>query len=150
MSHVEALHQVLLHQKDGKTFRIDAHDQREQFLDQNRREAERGLVEDEEFWFCHQAAADRKHLLLASRERTGALGLALGEARKDCKHAVAIGTAMGRATPIAAEIQVVAHRQVGKNSPTLGHVNESAGDDDGGTLSFDRIAVETDRACARA
>ena len=52
---------------------VDALDQREQLLDQERREPERRLVEDQQLRLGHQAAADRQHLLLAAGERAGAL-----------------------------------------------------------------------------
>jgi hypothetical protein len=38
-----------------------------------RREAFGGFIEDQEFWIGHQRAADRQHLLLAARQRLGAL-----------------------------------------------------------------------------
>ena len=61
-------------------------DQREQLLDQQRREAERRLVEDEQLRLGHQAAADREHLLLAAGQRAGALALPFGEPREDREH----------------------------------------------------------------
>ena len=65
-------------------------DQREQLLDQQRRQAERRLVEDQELRLGHQSAADRQHLLLAARQRAGALALPLGEPREDREHAAAV------------------------------------------------------------
>ena len=62
-------------------------DQREHLLDQQRRQAERRLVEDQQLRLGHQAAADGEHLLLAARQRAGALRAALVQARKDVEHA---------------------------------------------------------------
>ena len=49
LRHLQALHHVLLDQQDGDAVGVDARDQREQLLDQQRRKAERGLVEDQSF-----------------------------------------------------------------------------------------------------
>ena len=48
----------------------------EQLLDDQRREAERGLVEQHQARPQHQRAADRQHLLLAARQRAGLLARA--------------------------------------------------------------------------
>src|SRR5215831_10762501 len=53
--HVEALHHVLLDQQKGDPVRVDALNQGEQLGDQQRRQAERGLVEDEQFRLGHQS-----------------------------------------------------------------------------------------------
>ena len=65
-------------------------DQREQLLDQQRGQAERRLVEDQQLRLGHQAAADREHLLLAAGQRSGALALPFGKPREDREHAVAV------------------------------------------------------------
>src|SRR5262249_60758546 len=100
--HLKALHDVLFDQKQRDAFPIDAPDQREQLLDEPRREAERWLVEDEQFWVGHQGAADRQHLLLAARERAGALGPPLGQPRKNRKYPVARPLPPHAAPPVAA------------------------------------------------
>ena len=67
-------------------FRVDGLDQREQLLDQERGEAERRLVEDQQPGLGHQAAADGEHLLFAAGQRAGALALPFGEPREDREH----------------------------------------------------------------
>ena len=53
-----------------------------ELLDDPRREAERGLVEQQHARAGHQRAADREHLLLAAGEQAGALGPALAQDRE--------------------------------------------------------------------
>ena len=64
---------------------VDALDQREHLLDQQRRQAERRLVEDQQLRLGHQAAADREHLLLAARQRAGALAPAARRGAGRCR-----------------------------------------------------------------
>src|SRR5262249_19807177 len=100
--------------------------------------------EDEQSRFRHQPAADRQHLLLAARERSGALGAPFGESREDRKHALAILLAPAAATPVAAEVEILLHRQVGKNTAPLGHVDEPAREDRSGLFGLDGAAGEPD------
>ena len=69
----EALHHVLLDEQNGDAVGVDARDQRKQFLDQQRRQPERRLIENEQPRLGHQAAADGEHLLFAAGQRPGAL-----------------------------------------------------------------------------
>ena len=55
-----------------------------------RREAERGLVEEQEPRPAHQRAGDGEHLLLAAREGAAALVQALLEPREDRRDAFEI------------------------------------------------------------
>jgi hypothetical protein len=64
---------------------MQAADQREHLLDQQRRQAERGLVQDQQPRLGHQAAADGQHLLLAAAQRAGELPRALAQPRKVAK-----------------------------------------------------------------
>ena len=78
---------------------------REDVLDHDRREAERGLVEHDEARLPHQAAGDRQHLLLAARQRAGELPAPLGEAREQGEHARrALARAPARARGMTAPI----------------------------------------------
>ena len=60
----------------------DVTDDVEDFLDEDRGEAHRGFVHQEELWLAHQGAADSQHLLFAAGEGTGKLLAALQEARE--------------------------------------------------------------------
>ena len=68
--------------KDGDAVRPQRTDQVEDRLDDLRREAERGLVEQQELRLGHERAGDGEHLLLAARQRAGELLAALGSTGK--------------------------------------------------------------------
>jgi hypothetical protein len=128
---------------------VELADEREHLLDQQRREAERRLVEDQQARLAHQPASDRQHLLLAARQRAGRLGPALLEAREDLDHAFEIARAVLLAAPIGAELEVVPHREIGKHAPPLGHLDQPRLDDAGRARAADLAAVEADRAAER-
>src|SRR6478609_11403604 len=71
------------------------------------------------------------------------------EAWEDRKYPIAIDGAAGGGAAIAAEIEIVAHRQVRENPPALGNVNEATGDNRRRLLTLNRGAVEQDRAATR-
>src|SRR5689334_13361727 len=73
---------VLLDEQHGHAAPVEEADGVQHLLHDERREAERGLVEHDQLGRAHQAAADREHLLLAAGERAGELVAALGEARE--------------------------------------------------------------------
>src|SRR6516165_3181717 len=56
LRHFQALHDVLLDQKERDAVGIDGLDEGKQFLDQERRQAERGFVEDQKLGLRHQPA----------------------------------------------------------------------------------------------
>ena len=111
---------------------------------------ERGFVEDEQLWLGHQPAADGEHLLLAARQRAGALRLPLKQPRKGREYALTILRPPLVAAPIAAEIEILAHRQIGENAPAFRHVDEPARDDLRRLGALDGHAVEMDRTGAGA
>ena len=79
---------VLLDEQDGDAaLAVDAADDVEDLLHQLRRQAERRLVEQHQPRPRHQRAADRQHLLLAARQRAGALVGALLQHREVAEHA---------------------------------------------------------------
>ena len=77
--------------------------------DDQRRQAQRRLVEQEQARAAHQRARDRQHLLLAAGERAAALVDALLEARKQREHAFEIGSKMRGAGNRGAHLQVLQH-----------------------------------------
>src|SRR6185503_15631994 len=96
--------------------------------------------------FRHQAAADRQHLLLAARQRTGALRASLGQTREDREYASAVLLAALAAAAVGAEIEVFADRHVREDTPALGHVDQALPDDRGRTRALDRSVSEADGA----
>src|SRR5258707_360703 len=82
---------VLLHQQNGDTeVAVDLLDDRENLLDQQRRQPHRRLVHQDHLRARHQRPADRQHLLLAAGEITRQSG-ALLQAREIVKDHVDIG-----------------------------------------------------------
>ena len=77
---------VLLDEEHGQALaRVELGDDLEDLLDDERREPERGLVEQQQLRPAHQRARDGEHLLLAARQRAAALVQALLEAREDAR-----------------------------------------------------------------
>ena len=58
---------VLLYEQDSHALRVDLLDRLEHQLHEDRGEPHRRLVEEQQLWARHQRAADREHLLLATR-----------------------------------------------------------------------------------
>src|SRR5579862_2119939 len=87
----EGLRHVLLDQHDREAgLAVESLDHAEHLVHDHRRQAERGLVEEDELRLAHEAAADREHLLLAPRERAGGLALALREPREEREDALEV------------------------------------------------------------
>ena len=89
---------------------------------QDRRQADRGLVDQEDFRRQHQRAAERHHLLLAARQAAGKLAAALGEAGKGLvtdRHVARELAARG--ATVGAEQQVLLDRQFRKQPASLRH-----------------------------
>ena len=82
-------------------------------LHEQRREAERRLVEQQQPRPRHERARDREHLLLAARERAGALLAALAQAREQLEHALAVRCDPGAVlAQVGAELEVLLDREV--------------------------------------
>jgi hypothetical protein len=83
MSQPQRMMGVLLDEEHGHVLPlVDLADDAEDLLDDQRRQAERRLVEQQEAGPAHQCARDRQHLLLAARQRTAALPLPLLQDRE--------------------------------------------------------------------
>src|SRR5215470_14382967 len=120
------MHYVLLDQEEGYPLRVDALDQREQFLHQQWRQSERRLIEDQKPGLGHQSASDRQHLLFAAGQRAGVLRLSFRQPREDREYPPSVVVAALTATAIGAEIEIFANRHVREDAPALWHVDEAA------------------------
>ena len=146
---LERLADVLLDEQHRQAVVAQAPDQREHLLDEDRRQAERRFVEDEQARLGHQAAADRQHLLLAAAHRAGPLALALGKAREGGEDALEVACLALVRAGIRAELQVLAHAEVGEDAPPLGHLDEPGLDDTAGVRACQHLAAEAHFAIPR-
>ncbi len=96
---LEGGHHVLLDQEDGDARAVDLGEHFAQPFHHARREAERELVDHQELRARHDPAADRAHLLLATRERVGVLALALAQDREQREDVVEVFLDAGVVTP---------------------------------------------------
>ena len=141
---------VLLDQENAQPLAPDALDGVEDLLDQVGGEAERGLVEQQQFWARHQGAGDRQHLLLAAGQRACGLPIALAQPRKERKALVEIvahGPLVGARK--CAEPQILRHAHFQKKLAGFRHHGDPQPHHAVGPQSFERAALEPDAAAAR-
>src|SRR5206468_8296177 len=123
----EGLRDVLLDQQDRDALGVDPGDDLEDLVDDLRRQAERGLVEQQEARHRHQRPPDRDHLLLAARERAGELSPALaqdGESGEDALEALGAPRACrGR---VAADLEVLLDRHRREEAAAFGDERDPA------------------------
>src|SRR5579872_5259889 len=96
-----------------------AFQRRERFVEpvhDNRRQAERNLIEDDEARARHQGAADRKHLLLSAGHRDAALYLTLSKDRKQLVDRVQALTDRSRISAARGDKKIFLDRQRRKYS----------------------------------
>src|SRR5262249_5315560 len=114
---------VLLDQEDTRAGSIDRLDRAENVLDDHRREPERGLVETDEVWFCHDRAPKGEHLLLAPRQGAGVLAPALAQPRKHVEDLIHETSHLRALFAVfeGAELEIFAHREEREHAPPLGN-----------------------------
>ena len=76
----------MFHEQDRDTSVGDFGEQHTNLLDQKWRQALGRFVDQHQVGIAHQSAAHRQHLLLAARQHTGQIVLALGEIGKQSEH----------------------------------------------------------------
>ena len=91
-----------------------------QQLDNQRRQALRRFIQQQQLRIPHQRPADRQHLLLAARQEAAALVAAFRQHRKQLVHPVdrPMPRPLGRARR---DVQVLPHAELGEDSPVLRH-----------------------------
>jgi hypothetical protein len=140
---------VLLHQQYAEAERVGelAHE-RHDLRDQQRREAERGLVQEQNARARRERASDRQHLALAARQPRRRLGRALLKAREQfvdlCQRS------RFPAAEQSAEAEVLFDGQLGDDAAALRDVREAAANDVLDRGPCDVLPVERDTAGARA
>src|SRR5579859_5431425 len=90
--------------------------------DQDRSEADRRLVDQEDLRRQHQRAAERQHLLLAARHAAGELAAALGKPRKGLEADLEVALELAARGPAeGAEQKVLLDGEPRKQPAALGH-----------------------------
>ena len=109
----EALPRVLLDEEDADPRLADMDERVEQLVGEERREPQRGLVEEQHLGGRHKSAADRHHLLLAAAHGAHRLAHPLRELGKQGQHDVAVLPLLRPgAARVGAEHQVLRHGQL--------------------------------------
>src|SRR5215472_10617851 len=144
---LERLPRVLLDHQDGETARVDLLDLLEQALDDLRRQAERGLVHEQQPWLGDQGSRDGQHLLLAPGQRAGELAPALAQAREQLEQMVDAraerGAVPARERP---QLEIFVDAEGREELPAFGHPGHAVLVDAVRRHPVDRSALELDRA----
>ena len=120
---------------------------RENRLHDHGRQTERRLVKHEKPRLGDERARDRKHLLLASRQRSRSLVKAFLQFREVTEDSIHLsGENRPPRQPMGAEPQVFIHRQIVERPSSLGNMGNSSLCDLFRGEAVDAIAVETDPA----
>ena len=107
---------ALLDEEDGEPFAAKILEGLRDVPDDDGREPFGRLVEEQEVGVRHQGAADGEHLLLAAREVLAGMRLARREPREEREDAIEVPAS---GSPVRRHLQVLQHRERGKDPPTL-------------------------------
>src|SRR5690606_32063574 len=130
---------------------IDAPHDLEDLRDDERRQAERRFVQQEQARAQHQGAADREHLLLAARERARLLVPTFAQAGKAFVHPLdVLGHGPLVASHIGAEPQVFLHAEAREGAPAVGHMADAQAHHVLGRHADEFLALELDGAAGAA
>src|SRR2546425_6401556 len=131
---------VLLDDEDGQALLVQPGEDLEDLADDDRGEAERGLVEHEQARPGDQRAAEREHLLLAARERAGRLCAPLAELREVAEHPRGVVLeAVAAAARVGAEAEVLPDGELADDPAPLGYVRDSEPGDRLGSAAVDPL-----------
>jgi hypothetical protein len=137
---------VLLDEQDRGALLVDLDDHVPDLLHDQRREAERGLVEQQVARLGHQRAPEGEHLLLAAGEVAGELLAALGEAREEGVDAVEVVPQVAAVGGVAPDAQVLVHVELPEDPPALHDLGDPGTHRLRRVEPVDRFAVEGDGA----
>ena len=120
---------------------------REDLLHDQRRQAERRLIQQQQPRPQQQRARDRQHLLLAARKRAGLLAEALAQSGEIAEHALEVlGDALTVAADVAAKPEVLLDRQLEERAAPVRHVRDAALHDVLGGAAVDTFLAQADFA----
>src|SRR5690606_6795308 len=111
-----------------------------------RRQPERGLVQEQETRAAHQGTADCQHLLLTARQGAATLRLTLPEPWEELEDAAQIVLEMLLGRDQGAELEILDHRHVREDAASLRRLGDASPDDTIGFLVRDVLALERDRS----
>src|SRR5262245_31141114 len=151
VGHREREVRVLLDHGHGRALAADVRDDREDGLHDRRRQAERGLVEEDQAWPRHERSRDRQHLLLAARERAGGLALPLGQDGKVLRQARDVAPDLvAVAADVGSHHEVLVYGHVWEHAAALGAVGDASRQDVRRIEGMDLAARERDAPGCRA
>ena len=143
--HTQRLVGVLLDQQDGDALPVDVLDDVEDVTHQERGQAERRLVQQQEFRPAHQGTGHSEHLLFTPGHGAGVLADALLQAREQAQDAVIVLPDARRVfAGVGPKFQVLAHGHVGEHAAPLGRMPDAEFDDLIGGQSRNIFAFEHD------
>ena len=123
----------------------------EDLLDEDRREAHRRLVEEQDLGGRHQRPPDGEHLLLTTRQRAGLLELALAQAREQLVDPRVLGregaAVLARERP---HLQVLLDVHPREHPAALGALADAERHDLVRLAAVDPLAAQPDLALARS
>ncbi len=149
VGHLQRKMPVLFDQDDGQSLVLQAMDGATDFGDDQRRQALRWLVEQQDAGIAHQRPADRQHLLFATRKGAGQLGLPFPQPREHLVYSRHGPELVAAALALPGDIEVLVHRQRGEHPPSLRHEANAGFGDSLRRETADRPAEQADVAVAR-
>src|SRR5712671_958004 len=141
---------VLLDQENRHTLAVQFFDDAEDFLDDDRSQAERRLIHQQKPRTRHQRARHRQHLLLSAGQSSCKLLAALIQTRKARIHPLDVGgDPAGIVALVSARKQVLAHTHLREHQPVLRDKCDAVANDAGWREADKFVALKFDRTLAR-
>ena len=135
---------VLLHQEDGGPHVADFVHHVEDLLNNQRRQTQRGLVQQQQTGLAHHGPAHGKHLLLAAGQSARHLSLAVQQLGKQLKHRLQATLDLAVRAAVGAHTQVVQHGQPREHLPPLRREDDALFYHDLGVFVGDVLPVKGD------
>ena len=126
VGHCEGLTDVLFHDQHGRPPGDHGGQRGVELLDDDRRQAERHLVEQQEAGVGHQRPADGDGLALAPRQHVGGAPQQRPHEREHVEHPIDVPPT--GAPRVAADQQVLLHGEAGEQAAALGHEGDAPAD----------------------
>ena len=142
--------QVLLAQQHRQPLAFERADRLGHLLDDDRRQPFRRLVEQHAARIAHQGAGDGQHLLLAARHAPARPLAHAAEIGKQREQPVLGPGRRAVARRLAADLEILHHRQLGEDAPLLRHIAQAEPGDAVGRQAVDAPAGEAHLAAAPA